>query len=437
MIVETPEAIDSEIREIASVFPEGAFRDCFLEYRNTQCERFASLLNRLARKQGAKPRRVLDAGSFPGSLSLLLKRRGYEVAALAQEMDVAAFPPAADFLKTIERNGIPLYFCDLERQYAPLPEGGFDLVILTEVIEHMAFHPFHAMAECCRLLATGGSLWVSTPNLANAVYALRLLRGRSIFKPLDGPWAQAFPSMQGIKHEREYTRDELRFFFEPGERYMHHFEEVQTGVHAWFDDPLGGTGPRTRRLASILARLFPKLGNALFASGRKPDGLRMMTPDALQLEGEWSESLDPVSEGRTFLPATYPYPFRYLRGEGILSFQLPEDWPPNQSEATLLLPWVWHRTQPPLPSQWVLFEELGQGQAQAGGRVLVPANADMRMVRIPLGRRSARGPRQLRLRLRPEAPIVPDEILSNGDTIPTGPALAQAHWGLECASGAS
>jgi 2-polyprenyl-3-methyl-5-hydroxy-6-metoxy-1,4-benzoquinol methylase len=48
---------------------------------------------------------------------------------------------------------------------APFEENFFDLIILTEVVEHLSETQLHEMiTECHRLLKTGGYLFISTPN---------------------------------------------------------------------------------------------------------------------------------------------------------------------------------------------------------------------------------------------------------------------------------
>lgn len=429
------EDLEKELREIAAGLPDGPYRRTFLEYIPEQTPRFAHFLERLAAPGGPKPRRVLDAGSFPGALTLLLKRRGFDVAAIAQDLE--SLPAYAPFLDTLEKFGVPYTVCDLERGYVPFPRSSFDLVVFTEVIEHLAFHPFHALGEICRLLKPGGAVWISTPNLASARRALRLLRGGSFHTALWERWAGVFPTAPGAKHEREYTAGELRFFLDPGDRYAYRFRDPEATAHNWFKPP-ADTGPRLRFAESLLTWLFPHLDNALFARGSKPESLEIFTPAERTLEGNWAAAEDPVAGAKRSVPATYPYPFRYLRREGgDFFFRLPDGWPPRPARARLLLPWIWHQTEPPLPDQPVRVEERaparadGQAEGMTPFRLIVRAASDMRLLAVPIGVRSADGPREIRLRLTPEAPVVPDEILRNGDRVSTGPALAEAHWALE------
>jgi len=426
--------VRDQLERLAAELPPGQHRRDFELYGTTHAERFAGLLSEILAHSPPDPSGVLDVGSFPGHFTLLLKRLGYAVAALAQPL--GAHFAVAPYNEALRAAGVPRVECDIERGYAPLSADAFGAAVFSEVIEHLAFNPFHALAEICRVLKPGGRLWLTTPNLASARYVLRLLRGRSIGVPIDSPWSEAFPTARGLKHEREYTAEEIRRFFSPGDRHAYGFDQPRIEFRNWLGDTPGALGPRARRIESTITRLFRRFDNTLLATAVKPAGLRLFTPAELALEGEWGPPADPLTEVRFPCPSPYPYPFRYLRGEATISFQMPEGWPPPERPTRLLLPWVWHVTEPPLPDQPVAVEEINAAKQPAGAaapvRFLVRPDRDMRIVSIPLGKRPPEAAREVRLRFRPERPVRPDDILGNGDRVFTGPALAEAHWALRC-----
>ncbi|MGC9108445.1 MAG: class I SAM-dependent methyltransferase [Infirmifilum sp.] len=55
---------------------------------------------------------------------------------------------------------------DLSRDSIPLPDERVDLVLALEFIEHLV-NPDHMLREARRVLRSGGSLVISTPNLAS------------------------------------------------------------------------------------------------------------------------------------------------------------------------------------------------------------------------------------------------------------------------------
>ena len=84
----------------------------------------------------------------------------------------------------------------------PFESDSFDVVLFCEVIEHLLMDPVVALREIKRVLRPGGSLVVSTPNVARLENMARLAAGANLYDPYSGygPYG---------RHNREYTRHEL------------------------------------------------------------------------------------------------------------------------------------------------------------------------------------------------------------------------------------
>jgi len=96
-----------------------------------------------------------------------------------------------------------------ERDRFPYPDAHFDLVVAGEVIEHLTYDPMHLLLECRRVLAEGGFLLVSTPNVGSITSVAKALEGRDnpqIFFLYKRPQPNEEPE---IGHVREYTAHEL------------------------------------------------------------------------------------------------------------------------------------------------------------------------------------------------------------------------------------
>jgi SAM-dependent methyltransferase len=105
----------------------------------------------------------LDIGPGDGALITLLRERfGVRsracdaVEGLMRVRDVAVEP------------------CDINRQALPYADDTFELVTLTEVIEHLDHHRF-ALGEIRRVLRPGGLLVLSTPNILSLSSRMRYL----------------------------------------------------------------------------------------------------------------------------------------------------------------------------------------------------------------------------------------------------------------------
>lgn len=98
---------------------------------------------------------------------------------------------------------------DAERDRFPYPEGHFDLVIAGEIIEHLIYDPMHMLVEARRVLADGGFLLVTTPNVGSITSVAKTLDGHDnpqIFFLYKRPVPGEEPD---IGHMREYTAHEL------------------------------------------------------------------------------------------------------------------------------------------------------------------------------------------------------------------------------------
>lgn len=118
--------------------------------------------------RGQRRGRMLDIGSHWLHQTLLWRLQGFEVTAT----DIAATIEADNLRRVAEHQGIVL-LCNASLEHPTdldsLPDNSFDLILLAEVIEHLAFNPVALWRQLYRLMAPGGVLVLTTPNY----YALR------------------------------------------------------------------------------------------------------------------------------------------------------------------------------------------------------------------------------------------------------------------------
>jgi SAM-dependent methyltransferase len=119
--------------------------------------------------RGGKVSRFLDVGCGDGQLT---SRVGAAVS--ADEMHGVDLNP--EMIQLAREKGILAVRVDLDREPLPYPPNSFDLVLASEVVEHI-YDPGSLLSEVHRVLTSGGKFIVTTPNLASWYNRLALLLG--------------------------------------------------------------------------------------------------------------------------------------------------------------------------------------------------------------------------------------------------------------------
>ena len=123
----------------------------------------------ISRKVAAlAPDRMLDVGCGDGRLARAIKQVLPGVVVHGCDLSVAALNRAEGLDRT--------YAVDLNVEPLPEPDSSLDLVVASEVIEHLV-EPGRAVAEFHRVLRTGGHVVITVPNVAFWRFRLEALRG--------------------------------------------------------------------------------------------------------------------------------------------------------------------------------------------------------------------------------------------------------------------
>jgi 2-polyprenyl-3-methyl-5-hydroxy-6-metoxy-1,4-benzoquinol methylase len=229
-------------------------------------ERYDHIRQALARHL-PPPADVADLGAAPGVLSVSLARAGYRVTAvdLGEASDGWGYSDPGGVAGALDRAGIPLVICDLDRVPYSFADSSFDGVVMSEILEHLREYPLESLREVHRMLRPGGLLVLTTPNAAAAKNRVRLLVGKSIYTHLSPDWLYGLPH---ARHAREYTADELTELlrcagFEPFELAGRHFH-LRSGRRSPF-------ARVTKRAMDRLGRVRPALAPNLAVLARRPN----------------------------------------------------------------------------------------------------------------------------------------------------------------------
>ena len=107
-----------------------------------------------------------------------------------------------DLDKSKKNEELKFQHFNVEKDSFPYEDDEFDLVIFAEIIEHLLNDPCSVLREIKRVLKPGGTLILTTPNVARLENVARLISGANIYDPYSGygPYG---------RHNREYNRHEL------------------------------------------------------------------------------------------------------------------------------------------------------------------------------------------------------------------------------------
>ena len=207
------------------------------------------------RKPGTK---VLDVGGGKGRISTLLSNLELEcvnIDCLFQDKDAlnVVGKPLIPLLEAYnEEKGVSVVARDAYEDGIPFPDDTFDLVIFSEVIEHLPNSPKPLLSEMSRVLRNGGWLILTTPNLVSFEKRILTLCGLSTRSPI-----KSFYEMEGYPigtiyrgHNREYTLQEVEYMLSQANFTIESRQRID------FSPPKG------------LGRLFQEIFSDMFTDNR-------------------------------------------------------------------------------------------------------------------------------------------------------------------------
>lgn len=175
------------------------------EYYRYHRVRFTAMLHTLL-QLNAPGKRVLEIGVNPGQFTEMLVQAGFSVTG----SDL--FPEhRADVW---QRLSVEVQRWNIDHEAPPYAPGSFDIVIFSEVIEHLANPPLEALETFMQLLVPGGFLVVSTPNQFYFKSRLRTLFDVILMQPFDHDdefqrWALLRRDARYYTHSRLFSMAQL------------------------------------------------------------------------------------------------------------------------------------------------------------------------------------------------------------------------------------
>ncbi|OOG59497.1 class I SAM-dependent methyltransferase [Rhodanobacter sp. C03] len=183
-------------------------------YLSQHYQRFIVTLEEFSSSWGEeRGRRVLDVGAHWLHQAVLWRQAGFEVTAL----DLPGTFEVESVKGIAKTFGIPLLKCpNLEqaRELEALADDSVDIVLFTEILEHITFNPVTFWRQIYRVLAPGGRIVVTTPNYyswkGRAWNVARFLSGKGGGISVDN----VLGTYTYGHHWREYSKAEILRYFE-------------------------------------------------------------------------------------------------------------------------------------------------------------------------------------------------------------------------------
>ncbi len=156
-------------------------------------------------------RKVLDVGAGAGVIPLVLRKAGYECSAIDTWIEYSKeysnrMGIKKDIIERLERNGVQVHYCDIEKEVLPFKDCSFNIVLLLDVIEHLHNSPKKVLKEIKRVLVPNDVLIITTPHLATLKNRVYLPFGRSNYVEFK-EWYDNEPF---FGHIREFTLHEVK-----------------------------------------------------------------------------------------------------------------------------------------------------------------------------------------------------------------------------------
>jgi hypothetical protein len=184
------------------------------EYGRQHKQRFWELVNAMGLLlQGMPQPQVLEFGvsEFSGLYGKLFPHVQFNTSDRPTADDYIGFTEAV-CKQLVGGDHLPLDLTDTQTLgfFAQKQKGRFDLILLTEVLEHLCIHPVDILRPLIQALSSQGLMYLTTPNffsLEKRQLMQRWQNPQEVYPAADGNW-------DGHHHHREYCLTEMLPFIE-------------------------------------------------------------------------------------------------------------------------------------------------------------------------------------------------------------------------------
>jgi SAM-dependent methyltransferase len=165
------------------------------------------------------------------------------------------------------KNKIKYITSDIDTKKIPFDDSSFDIIIFTDVIEHIN-DPTKVIDECYRLLSKNGILVIGAPNVSSLRNRIYSLFGKSIYFDIDLWLDDSNRYNDGnfrrfIGHIREYTMNEIKYILN-----KHQFKIL----YSKYFPSKENNDSIVYRFYKLLEKTYPPFSYNMLIIGRKENG---------------------------------------------------------------------------------------------------------------------------------------------------------------------
>ncbi len=150
--------------------------------------------------------RVLSLGAGCGTVEKMLTEWGVEVTVVDFEGAIEKWKSYFSYL------GIKYCGANLIKDKLDLPHNFFDMLLCSEIVEHIPQAPQEQLLNVNSHVKTGGTVIITTPNLGSIIHIVKLLFMKPIFEVPEKTFGEVNLENQAV-HRREYLPSEINYSF--------------------------------------------------------------------------------------------------------------------------------------------------------------------------------------------------------------------------------
>jgi SAM-dependent methyltransferase len=191
---------DHKLVEALLEYAPGQGKDALRADFTRSVYRYCAALQQIPDGRGEA--RLLDIGARLYTATIYVNLLNCREAALATKWQTS-YTDEALLGRIPNGEHITLQHFDAEIERFPYADETFDVIVCTEVLEHLAIDPMHMLCEMGRTCRQGGLLIMTTPNAASFDALTKVMAGNHPYS-----WAP-YSGESTDRHNREYTIKEL------------------------------------------------------------------------------------------------------------------------------------------------------------------------------------------------------------------------------------